>query len=171
MNEHVVLAQEIDALLRDAYRPHDPGAAVIVVQDGATVLRAGYGMANLELGVVIEPQMVFRLGSITKQFTAVAILLLMEDGKLALDDEITRFVPSYPTQGHRISVEHLLTHTSGIKSYTSMPEWPALWRKDRTLAELIDLFKDQPMGCAPGARWEYNNSGYLLLGAIIEQAS
>jgi CubicO group peptidase (beta-lactamase class C family) len=171
MNQTVALAQQIDALLREAYQPREPGAAVVVVQDGTTVLRAGYGMANMELGVAIEPHMVFRLGSITKQFTAVAILLLMEDGKLALDDDITRFLPTYPTQGYRITVEHLLTHTSGIRSYTSMPEWQALWRKDLALEELVDLFKDQPMVFAPGARWEYNNSGYVLLGTVIEQAS
>lgn len=165
------LAQEIDALLRQTYRPEEPGAAVIVVKNGDVILRAGYGMANLELGVAIEPHMVFRLGSITKQFTAVAILMLLEEGKLALDDEITRFFPDYPTQGHRITVEHLLTHTSGIKSYTDMPEWMPLWRKDLTLAELIDVFKDQPMTFAPGSRWAYNNSAYVLLGAIIEAAS
>jgi CubicO group peptidase (beta-lactamase class C family) len=173
MNQHDSrdLAREIDVLLREAYPPHEPGAAVIVVKDGTTVLRAGYGMANVELDVAIEPHRVFRLGSITKQFTAVATLLLLEDGKLALEDDITRFLPTYPTQGHHITVEHLLTHTSGIKSYTSMPEWQAQWRKDLPLTELIDLFRDQPMEFAPGARWAYNNSAYVLLGAIIEHVA
>src|SRR5215216_3268179 len=84
---------------------------------------------------------------------------------------ITRFLPDYPTHDHTITVEHLLTHTSGIRSYTDMPEWPPLWRKDFSVGELIDSFKDQPMQFAPGTRWAYNNSGYVLLGAIIEQLS
>lgn len=165
------LAKAINETLTQSYKPNEPGAAVIVVKDGKVLFRKGYGMANLELGVPVEPDMVFRLGSITKQFTAVAVLMLAEQGKLSLSDEITKFLPDYPTKGHKITVEHLLNHTSGIKSYTSMPEWLALWRKDTTVKELIDLFKDQPMDFAPGEKWSYNNSGYFLLGAIIEKAS
>ena len=165
------LAATINELLTQTYKPDEPGAAVIVVKDGKVLFRKGYGMANLELGVPVEPDMVFRLGSLTKQFTAVGILMLAEQGKLSLSDEITRFLPDYPTKGHKITVEHLLNHTSGIKSYTSMPEWLPLWRKDTTVKELIDLFKDQPMDFAPGEKWSYNNSGYFLLGAIIEKAS
>lgn len=165
------LAAAINEVLEKSFKPNEPGAAVIVVKDGRVVFRKGYGMANLELGVPIEPNMIFRIGSITKQFTAVAILMLAEQGKLSLDDEITKFLPDYPTQGHKITVEHLLTHTSGIKSYTGLPEWLPLWRKDVTMKELIDLFKDKPMEFAPGERWNYNNSGYALLGAIIEKVS
>jgi len=119
MQSNKNLAHAIDSLLQDAYPPTEPGAAVIVVRDGQIILRQGYGMANLELGVPIEPDMVFRLGSITKQFTAVSILLLLEQGKLALDDPITKFLPDYPTHDHLITVEHLLTHTSGIRNYSS----------------------------------------------------
>ena len=165
------LAKRIDAVLSAVYKPGQPGAAVIVRKNGRTVLRKGYGLADLELGVPIAPDMVFRLGSVTKQFTAVSILLLAQEGKLGLQDEITLFLPDYPTQGRRITVEHLLTHTSGIQSYTDLAEWLPLWRKDFTLKELIDLFKDKPMRFEPGERWEYNNSGYILLGAIIEKAS
>jgi CubicO group peptidase (beta-lactamase class C family) len=164
-------ASEIDALLQAAYKANEPGAAVIAVKAGQPVLRKGYGLANLELGVAMAPDMVFRLASITKQFTAVAILMLVEQGQLALDDPITRFWPNYPTHAHTITVEHLLTHTSGIRSYTDMAEWPPLWRKDFSVQELIDFFKGQPMQFAPGTRWAYNNSGYYLLGAIIEQLS
>jgi D-alanyl-D-alanine carboxypeptidase len=96
--------------------PDGPGAAVVVARSGRTVFRAGFGTANLELGVRIEPEMVFRLGSITKQFTAVSVLMLAEQGKLALTDDITMFLPDYPTHGHQTTLEHLLTHTSGIKS-------------------------------------------------------
>ena len=151
--------------------PQGPGAAVLVVHDSAVLYRRGFGLANLELGVPMEPHMVLRIGSITKQFTAVAILMLAQEGKLSLDDPITRFLPDYPTQGHVITVEHLLTHTSGIKSYTNMPEWLALWRNDMSPPEIIALFKDQPLEFAPGQRWAYNNSAYILLGVIVEQAS
>jgi CubicO group peptidase (beta-lactamase class C family) len=165
------LIEQFEALLAPIYPADKPGAAVIVVKDGETIFRKSYGMANLELGVPIEPQMVFRLGSITKQFTAVSILMLYERGKLDLQDDLTRFLPDYPTGGRKITVEHLLTHTSGIKSYTGMPEWFPLWRKDMSLDELITLFKDQPFDFEPGEEFRYNNSGYILLGAIIEKIS
>ena len=171
MQSDNVLAQAIDNFVQESYKPTEPGAAVIVARDGEVFFRKGQGMANLELDVPIEPDMVFRLGSITKQFTAVAILMLAEKGKLGLDETISKFLPDYPTHDYLITVRHLLTHTSGIKSYTSMPEWPPLWRKDFTVQELIDFFKYQPMEFAPGKRWAYNNSGYILLGAIIEKAS
>jgi CubicO group peptidase (beta-lactamase class C family) len=165
------LASKIDAVMSAVYKPGQPGAALLVRKDGRTIVRKGYGMADLELGVPVAPEMIFRLGSITKQFTAVSILLLAQDGKLGLQDEITKFLPDYPTQGKRITVEHLLTHTSGIQSYTDMPEWLPLWRKDFTVKELVDLFKDKPMQFEPGRSWAYNNSAYILLGAIIEKVS
>lgn len=165
------LAKRIDAVMSEVYKPGEPGAAVIVRKNGETLFRKGYGMADIELGVPVEPDMVFRLGSITKQFTAVSILMLAQEGKLGLQDEITKFLPDYPTQGRKITVEHLLTHTSGIQSYTDLPEWLPLWRKDFAVKELIDLFKDKPMPFEPGERWAYNNSGYILLGAIIEKVS
>jgi CubicO group peptidase (beta-lactamase class C family) len=168
-DEQVV--REIDALLSKAYPPDEPGAAVIVVKGGKTILRKGYGMADMELGVKVEPDMVFRLGSITKQFTAAAVLMLAEQGKLSLSDDLTKFFPDYPSKGRAVTVEHLLTHTSGIKSYTSLPAWRGMWRKDMTVAELIDLFKNEPADFDPGTRWAYNNSGYILLGAIVEKVS
>jgi CubicO group peptidase (beta-lactamase class C family) len=164
-------ADAIDQLLSSTFKPGAPGAAVIVTRKGQALFRKGYGMADLELQVPIEPDMVFRLGSLTKQFTAVGILMLEEQGKLSVSDPITKFLPDYPTQGQTITVEHLLTHTSGIKSYTEMPEWLPLWRKDFTLSQLIDFFKNQPMDFAPDEKWLYDNSGYILLGAIIEKAS
>jgi D-alanyl-D-alanine carboxypeptidase len=169
-----IVANELrgaDEMLGAVYGGDGPGAAVLVKKGGEVLLRKGYGMANLELGAPIEPETVFRIGSVTKQFTAAAVLMLEEQGKLALDDPIEKYVPGYPTQGHTITIEHLLNHTSGIKSYTSVPELWALVGKDHTLEELIDLFKNQPMDFAPGRRWLYNNSGYVLLGAIIEKVS
>lgn len=165
------LEKKMDEVLLGAYTPDAPGAAVIVTKDGKPIYRKAFGLANVELNVAVKPEHVFRIGSVTKQFTAVAILMLMEEGKLSLTDDITRFLPDYPTKGKRITIEHLLTHTSGIKSYTGMSEWMPLWRKDMTLTELIDLFKGQPLDFEPGTKWLYNNSGYVLLGAIIEKAS
>ncbi len=165
------LAKSINEIMTQAYKPNEPGASVIVTRDGKVVFRKGYGMANLELAVPVEPDMIFRLGSVTKQFTAVAILMLVEQGKLSLDDDMIKFLPDYPAKTQRITVEQLLNHTSGIKSYTSLPEWFAIWRKDTELNDLIGLFKDKPADFAPGERWAYNNSGYVLLGAIIEKAS
>jgi D-alanyl-D-alanine carboxypeptidase len=161
----------LDSLLTATYPASGPGAAVLVAHRGRILLRKGYGLANVELGVPLTPENILRIGSITKQFTAVATLLLADEGKLALDDEITRFFPDWPTHGHRITVEHLLTHTSGIRSYTGMPEYMTQMRRELTLEELIAGFRDQPMDFAPGTDWSYNNSGYVLLGAIIEKVS
>ncbi len=166
-------AQEIDALLARAIPADGPGVAVIAVKDGKTVFRKAYGMANLELGVPLVPDSVFRLGSITKQFAAVAVLMLAEEGKLSLSDPITKHLPGYPTHGHVITVEHLLTHTSGIRSYTGLPGYmtgPKI-RADLTTAELLEVFSKEPMDFAPGAEWRYDNSGYVLLGAILEKVS
>jgi D-alanyl-D-alanine carboxypeptidase len=163
--------QSIDSLLTATYPPDGPGAAVILVKDGQVLHRKGYGLANMELDVLIQPETVFKVGSVTKQFTAVSILMLAEEGELALSDPIEKFLPNYPTHGHRITIEHLLTHTSGIKSYTSIPEWPPTFGKDYTIDEMIDFFKYKPMDFAPGTRYAYNNSAYFLLGAIIAKLS
>jgi len=165
------LAARLDRIFAEAYPATGPGAAVIVVQDGKPILRKGYGLANVELSVPIAPEMVFRIGSVTKQFTAAAILKLVEAGKLSLSDEIGRFLPDFPTHGRKITVEQLLTHTSGIKSVTGMPSWPPRMREDWTLAQLIAFFQNEPFDFEPGTKWKYNNSGYHLLGAIIEKVS
>ncbi len=160
-----------DDLMREACAPDGPGAAVLVARNGTPIVRKGYGLASLELGVPVEPHMVFRIGSLTKQFTAVAVLILAERGELSLEDDVTRYLPKYPTGGRRITVEHLLTHSGGIRNYTDMPEWLQLWRRDMTVQELVDFFRNQPLEFAPGEHWEYSNSGYILLGAIIERIS
>ena len=166
------LEKQIGAFLSATYSADEPGATVIAVRDGKVVYRGAHGMADLELGVPLEPDMVLRLGSITKQFTAAAILLLEEQGKLSVDDPITEFLPDYPVHGHEITVAHLLSHTSGIRSYTGIPGWMQTKIKDDlTLEELIEGFRSEPMDFSPGERFLYNNSGYVLLGAIIEKAS
>lgn len=165
------MEEGIEALLSKIYQSGEPGAALLVKKGDRILVRRGFGMADLELGVALDPDMVFRIGSITKQFTAVGILMLAEEGKLDLQDEITKFLSDYPTQGKTITIEHLLTHTSGIKSYTSMPDFFAMMRKDMSVDEVIDVFKGQPMEFGPGESWNYNNSGYILLGAVIEKVS
>ncbi|MDO8368124.1 MAG: serine hydrolase, partial [Saprospiraceae bacterium] len=166
------MSAEIDKLLQDHYKAEGTGATVLVSQKGKVLYHKAFGMANLELSVPMRTDHVFRIGSVTKQFTGAAILKLAEEGKLSIQDDLTRFLPDYPTQGKKITVEHLLTHTSGIKSYTGMKEWDEqMHRKDFTPTELIALFKDQSMDFEPDADWRYNNSGYILLGYIIEKAS
>jgi len=166
------LTSQIEALIKPHFPADRPGLAVIVTQNGKVLFRKAFGSANLELGVPLRPDMLFRIGSMTKQFTAAAVMMLIEQGKVSLNDPITKFLPDYPVQGHMITVEHLLTHTSGIQSYTDIPGWmTSKIMTDLKLSELIDGFKREPMHFAPGTRFEYNNSGYMLLGAIIEKAS
>ncbi|WP_051933697.1 serine hydrolase [Massilia sp. BSC265] len=154
------------------YFPFDaPGGVVLVVKDGQTVLRRAYGMADTTKGVKMTPEMAMRIGSMTKQFTATGILLLADEGKLSVEDEITRYLPDYPTQGRKITIEHLLTHTSGIVSYTGKPGYAQRAPQDTTVAAQIDSFKNDPLQFEPGSAWRYNNSGYYLLGAIIEKVS
>ncbi|HXO19907.1 MAG TPA: serine hydrolase [Thermoanaerobaculia bacterium] len=164
-------AETADRLLAESYPAGEPGAAVLVEQGGRIVLRKGYGLANLEHGIPVTPETVFEVGSVTKQFTAAAILMLQERGKLSLSDDLTKFLPDYPIQGKKVTIENLLTHTSGIPSYTGLPEWLPRMREDMTLDQLIGLFKDKPFEFEPGTKWAYDNSGYVLLGAVIEKAS
>lgn len=165
------LAAYADKLISAVYPAGQPGAAVLVQKDGQVVLRKGYGMANLELGVPMTPENVFEIGSVTKQFTAAAILLLQERGQLRLEDPITKYLPDYPTHGQTITIENLLTHTSGIPSYTGLPEWYPHIREDMKPADVAALFKDKPLEFTPGERWSYDNSGFFLLGMIVEKAS
>ncbi len=159
----------IDRMFAEAYPSSGPGAAVLVVQDGKPVLRKGYGMAEIELGVPISPDMVFRVGSVTKEFTSACILKLAEEGRLALDDPLTKYLPDFPTGGRRVTIEQLLTHTSGIRSYTDMPSWSRRMREDWTLPQLESFFSNEPFDFEPGTDWSYDNSGYVLLGAILEK--
>ncbi|MCA1760767.1 MAG: beta-lactamase family protein, partial [Bacteroidales bacterium] len=164
--------KQFDKILSEQNFENSPGFAVLVAKNDEVIYRKAFGYANLELDVPMKPEHIFRIGSITKQFTACAILKLEEEGKLSLQDDITKFIEDYPTHGHTITIEHLLTHTSGIKSYTSMKSWDAEMRKkDFSPEEMIDFFKNQPMDFAPGEEFRYNNSAYFLLGYIIEKAS
>lgn len=160
---------EFDKVVNEDLVLNGTGATVWVSRHGEIMYNKAFGMANVELNVPMETDNVFRIGSITKQFTAIAILQLMEEGKLDLQDEITRFIPDYPLQGSRITIEHLLTHTSGIRDYTSIKDTVQRGKLDFMPGTMIDYFKNQPMRFVPGTRYEYSNSNYFLLGYIIEK--
>lgn len=162
-----------DKILTELFADKDgPGGTALVVKNGKSIYRKAFGKANLELDVPMQTNHIFRIGSITKQFTACAILKLAEEGKLSLQDDFTKYVKDYPTHGYTITIEHLLTHTSGIKSYTNIEKWDLeAHKRDFTPEEMIDWFKHEPMEFAPGTKFNYNNSAYFLLGYIIEQVA
>ncbi len=165
------LGQRLHELFAAAYPADEPGAAVIVQQGSEVLLRRGYGLADLEMGVPITPEMVFRIGSVTKQFTAVAVLLLASEGTLDLDASLRHWLPDYPEPGASATLRQLLTHTAGIPDYTSDPDFWSTACLDRGPDELIAGWKDRPLDFAPGSSWSYSSSGYVLLGRIIEVAS
>lgn len=162
------VTDDFDKIL-SGIKKDEPGVTALVARKGKVIYKKGVGMANMELDVPMQVNNVFKIGSITKQFTAIAILQLMEQEKLDLQDEITKFIPDYPTQGAKITIEHLLTHTSGIRDYSSIRDTINRGALEMTPKQMIDYFKNQPMRFAPGTKWEYSNSGYFLLGYIIEK--
>ena len=171
INQNPANFEEMDIYLDSLFKEDEPGVSIIVTQNKKILFRKSYGLANLEWGTPLQPDHVFRLGSITKQFTAVAILKLFEQKQLDLQEDITAFFPNYPTHGYHISIEHLLTHSSGIKSYTNVPEWRDLFRTDFEAEKMIEKFSYFPMEFSPGSKFNYNNSSYFILGAIIEKVS
>lgn len=164
---------DAEAYLAGAYPADAPGAAVIVVEDGNVVFQQARGLADIDDGTPLTPDTVFRLGSITKQFTAAAIMKLVEEGQISLDHPVSKFLPDYPAPGADATVRQLLNHTSGIQSYTGIPGWMVEENTARlyTTDELIAVFRDEPQQSPPGQAWAYNNSGYVLLGAILERVT
>jgi len=160
----------VDALFNSVVKSDSAGAAVLVAQNGRVQFEKGYGLADLEKHVAATPETKFRIGSITKQFTAAAILKLQEEGKLSVNDKLSKFIPDYP-RGDEVTIHHLLTHTSGIHSYTSKPEFLESVTAPAKAEEHIQSFKNDPYDFDPGKKWLYNNSGYFLLGYIIEKVS
>jgi CubicO group peptidase (beta-lactamase class C family) len=147
-------------------RNHIPGCAVMVRHDGKLVLCGGYGIANVEQGARVTPRTVFQSGSIGKQFTAMAIMMLIEEEKLALEDPISKYL-DVPKTWSAIRVRHLLTHTSGLGDY---PESFSLQR-DYTEDELLKMITAQPIAFAPGEKWSYSNLGYVTLGILVHKVS
>jgi CubicO group peptidase (beta-lactamase class C family) len=147
-----------------------PGAVFIIAKDGKAIYKKAFGKANLELDVAMTPENILQIGSMTKQFTAISILMLEEQGKLSVASPVSRFIPDYPS-GDKITIHHLLTHTSGIKDFTKMKSLNSIAKLDLSPKEVVDFFKNEPVDFKPGEKFEYNNSGYVLLGYIIELAS
>jgi CubicO group peptidase (beta-lactamase class C family) len=147
-----------------------PGVSVLVGQNGKIIYERGFGLADVENKVKVTPETKFRIGSITKQFTASAILKLQEQGKISVNDKLSKFFPDFP-RANEVSVHQLLTHTSGIHSYTDKPEFMDKVTKPISSDELVRFFKDDPYDFNPGEQWRYNNSAYFLLGMIIEKVS
>jgi CubicO group peptidase (beta-lactamase class C family) len=147
------------------------GFSVAVKQGNDLLLAHGYGFADLENRVPAGPGTIYRIGSITKQFTAAAILRLVERGLVGLDDPITKFLPGYRAEGRRVTIRQLLTHTSGIRSYPSDDTPASSLPHDLSDAELRALIEAEPLEFEPGSRFRYSNAGYLLLGMIVAAAS
>jgi CubicO group peptidase (beta-lactamase class C family) len=163
------VAARIDEYLSAQTATGQFSGAVLVADDGQILFTGGYGTANIELSVPNTSLTKFRLASITKQFTAMAIMILQERGLLNVHDLISLYVRDCPGTWASITIHHLLTHTSGIPNFTSFAgNWPDYWRTPHTLRETIALFKNKPLNFTPGTSYEYSNSGYVLLGQIIE---
>ncbi len=159
----------VDQLFRD-YADAVPGASVIVIRDGRVILGRSYGLANLEQRRKATPRTTYRLASISKQFTAMAVLMLAERGKLSLDDELTRFFPDFPAYAKQIRVRHLLAHTSGLPAYEDfIPDSATEPALDRDVLEILK--RQQRTYFPPGSQFRYSNSGYALLARIVEQVS
>ena len=154
-----------------AYVPSKFMGSVLVAQDGKVLLDKAYGFANLEWEVPNTPTTKFRLGSITKQFTAASILLLEERGKLKVDDPVKKYMPNAPAAWNKITIFHLLTHTSGIPSFTGFSDYESREAQATTPGKLVEWFRDKPLEFEPGTKWNYSNSGYVLLGYLIEKIS
>ena len=142
-----------------------------VDRDGKTLLSKSYGSANLEWDIPNSPSTKFRLGSITKQFTAACILLLEERGKLKVEDPVKKYMPDAPAAWDKVTIFNLLTHTSGIPSFTGSPDHHSTEAIATTPEQLVARFRDKPLEFQPGEKWNYSNSGYVLLGYLIEKIS
>jgi len=167
------MAAQLDHILAGYQQNRAFIGSALVAKGGKVLLEKGYGMANIELGVPNGPDTKFRLGSITKQFTSAAILQLEEQGKLSVNDLACKYVPECPDTWKAITIHQLLTHTSGIPSYTDGGEFmkPAMMRILRTPLEVLLLTKDKSLEFQPGEKYKYDNSGYIFLGVIIEKVS
>ncbi|HXQ12897.1 MAG TPA: serine hydrolase domain-containing protein [Caulobacteraceae bacterium] len=162
--------EAIDAVLAAEVAPDGPGAAIAVIRDGQFIHRKAYGLANIEWDIPLNPDCVFRIASLTKQFTAVAIMMLVERGLLSIEAPIETYLTSWPARGRKVTGRHLLNHTSGIWSHDSSLIDRTL-RPNPPVDEVVRLIYEGDFEYEPGARYSYNNSGYLLLGAIIQAVS
>src|SRR5579863_6965000 len=160
-------AAQIDAYLTHLNASGVLSGSVLVAQNGMLFAK-GYGLADKDTHIANTPQTRFRIGSITKQFTAMGILILQERGKLHVSDHLCLYIADCPQDWQPITLAHLLTHSSGIPDYTNFPDFVATWTQPTTPEELISRFRNMPLDFTPGSRFRYSSSGYILLGYIIE---
>lgn len=161
------LARQLDSLL-SSYLPADAtGATVIVTRHGRVLLRRAYGLMDVPQRQAMRPDAVMRIASLTKQFTAVAVMMLVERGLLRLDDDFTRHLPAYPRPRQRVSVEQLLTHTAGLPNYGEPQDLPTMQRA-QSLPEVLARFQHKPLDFEPGTQYRYSNANFVVLGALIE---
>lgn len=166
------VTESLDRLIAERLTDLAPGCAVLVGQKGKIIYDKGFGAANIELAVPMRPEMIFRIGSMTKQYTAIAILQLIEQGKISLQDSIQKFIKNFPYKGKTITIENLLTHTSGIKDYEQLDAHiPNAIRIEFPVKQIIDSLANLPLDFIPSAKFSYSNSNYFMLGYIIEQVS
>jgi len=168
---HAALTDSVDAMFEQWDRKDSPGFALGIFKDGRIIYARGYGMANLEYNIPNTPQTVFRIGSLSKQFTAMCVALLAEQGKLSLDDDIRKFFPEMPEYETPITVRHLVHHTSGIRDYLTLQGLLVRGEYYNSEDALAVLLRQKGLNFTPGERFSYANSGYFLLAALIERAS
>jgi CubicO group peptidase (beta-lactamase class C family) len=165
------LTSKIDQILNSFAEREGFQGAVLVARNGKVLLSKGYGLADRDKNIPNTPHTKFRLGSVTKQFTAMAILILQAQSKLNVQDPICRYIEDCPAAWKDITIHHLLTHTSGIPDFTNFPGYLATRATPSSPEQTIARFKDKPLNFPPGEQWKYSNSGYIVLGYIIEQVS
>ena len=165
------LGNRVDAIAKQMLTRPVAGISVAVARDGQVVIARGYGMANLEHSVVVTPETVFHIASISKNILAAVVLELVDEGKLQLDDDVTKYVPEAPTQGRHVTVRQLLNHTSGIYSFTSLPNAADNERFELTHDQVLGLIKDKPFDFEPGTRWRYDNAAFYIAGMVVERVT
>jgi CubicO group peptidase (beta-lactamase class C family) len=156
-----------DYVKSEMERQHIPGLALLVTRDGKIVRSEGFGLANIELQVPVKPETIFQSGSVGKQFTATAVMMLVEAGKIGLNDPLTKYFPEAPPSWKNVTVRELLSHTGGFGDYPK----DFNFRKDWTEPQLLKLVESIPLAYPPGTKWEYSNLGYLTLGILIHRVS
>jgi len=156
-----------DYVQAEMQRQQIPGLSLLVARDGKIVLAKGYGLANVELQVPVKPETVFQSGSVGKQFTATAVMMLVEDGKIKLDDPITNYLKDAPATWKQVTIRELLSHTAGFGDYPEKFDF----RKDYTEADELKIVEGIPLAFTPGTKWSYSNLGYLTLGVLIHQVT
>jgi len=168
--KETTISKTIDEYICRFIKSNEPGGVIIVAKGNEVVYRKAFGMANMELSVIMKPEMVFNVGSLTKQFTAVATMMLAEKNQLSLSDYVNKYFPDFP-ESNRIQIKHLLTHTSGIRDYIPIKGFRDRLREDLTNNDVLEIVKKESLVFYPGEKFSYSNSNYALMGAIIEKVT